>query len=117
MRKDFVEAEKRYSVSMQSYLDNGNLGGTIVELQGMLFAISGQERYMKALRLQGAVEAKHDEMGTSAPMILFWINWIEEYVIGARKAVGEENVAQYAQEGRHMGFENAVEYALHFEKD
>jgi predicted ATPase len=118
MRKGFDEAEKRYSVGMRSYLDNGNQLEACMELTGMLFAISGQGRYMKALCLLGAVDAKHDELGYSVPLILFWKDWYEEYIVnGARKAVGEEKAAQYEQEGRQMGFENAVDYALDFKKD
>ena len=49
--------------------------------------------------------------------IKFWLDWFEEYVNGARRAVGEEKAAQYEQEGRQLGFDKAVEYALDFEKD
>jgi hypothetical protein len=45
------------------------------------------------------------------------MDWFEEYVNRARKAVGEEKAAQYEQEGRQMGLEKAVEYALDFELD
>jgi len=117
MRKGFNEAEKRYSVGMRKFLENGNQVEACMELTGLLFAISGQGRYMKALRLMGAVDAKHDELGYSVPLVLFWIDWFEEYLNGARKAVGEEKAAQYEQEGRQMGFEKAVEYALDFEND
>jgi len=118
MREDFDEAEKRFSVAMSSYLDNNNPQGILQELLGMLFAISGQGRYRKALRLLGAADAKHDELGTSFFKALWWGDWFEEYVVnGARKAVGEEKAAQYEQEGREMVFEMAVEYALDFQKD
>ncbi len=33
------------------------------------------------------------------------MDWVEECVNGARKAVGEKEAAQYEQEGRQMGFE------------
>jgi non-specific serine/threonine protein kinase len=117
MRKDFEEAEKRYAVAMKSYLENGNQVESCVELQGIAFVLSGQKRYKKALRLQGTVDAKYDEYGVQTPNIKFWVDWFEHYINGARKAVGEEEAAQYEQEGRQMGFENAVEYALDFEKD
>jgi hypothetical protein len=118
MRKGFKEAETRYSVGMRTALENGNQVEACIELTGLLFAVSGQGRYMKALRLMGAVDAKHDELGYAVPLILFWKDWFEEYIVnGARKAVGEEKAAQYEQEGRLMGFEKAVDYALDFEKD
>jgi len=117
MRKDFKETEKRYSIAMKRYLENGNQVEACTELQGMVFALSGQGRYAKALRLHGAVEAKHDEFGAATPQIKFWTDWVEEYINGARKAVGEKEASRYEQEGRQMEFEQAVEYALDFGKD
>jgi predicted ATPase len=117
MKKDYRESEKRYSVAMQSYLENGNQVEACIDLQGIVFSLSGQGRYLKALRLQGAFDFKYDEFGLTPPQIKFWMNWIEEYLNGARNAVGEKKAAQYEQEGRQMGFERAVEYALDFEKD
>lgn len=117
IRKDYKETERRYSVSMKNLLELGNEIQACTELQGMIFGISGQGRYLKALRLQGAVDAKHDEFGASVVPIKFWLDWEEEYVNGARRAVGEKEAALYEQEGRLMGFEKAVEYALDFEKD
>jgi len=117
MRKDYNEAEKRYSLALKRYQEHGNQVEACTELQAMVYAISGQGRHMKALRLHGAVEANYDEFGTTTPQIKFWMDWFEEYVNGARKAVEEEKAAQYEQEGRQMGFEKAVEYALDFEKD
>ena len=72
---------------------------------------------MKALRLLGAVYAMYDDFGNSLPPVKFWMDWFKEYVNRARKAVGEEKAVQFEQEGRQMGFEEAVEYALDFKKD
>ena len=117
MKKDYKEAEKRYSVAMNRYLENGNQLEACIELQGIVFSLSGQERYLKALRLQGAFDLKYDEFGLTPPQIKFWIAWVEEYLHGARVAVGEKKAAQYEQEGRRMGFDKAVEYAMDVDKD
>jgi len=117
MRKDYTEAEKRYSLALKRYREHGNQVEACTELQAMVYAISGQGRHMKALRLHGAVEENHDEFGTTTPQIKFWMDWFDEYVNGAQKAVGEEKAAQYEQEGRQMGFEKAVGYALDYERD
>ena len=117
MRKDYKETERRYSIAMKRWLEIGNQIEVLSELGGMVFGLSGQGRYMKALRLQGADYAKRDEFGASVFPVKFWMDWIEEYVNGARRAVGEKEAALYEQEGRLMGFEKAVEYALDFEKD
>jgi hypothetical protein len=98
-------------------MEHGNQLEACTELEGLTFALSGQGRYTKALRLHGAVEAKRDEFGVTIPQVGFWLDWIEEYVNGARNAVGEKEAVQYELQGRVMGFEKAVEYALDFEKD
>jgi predicted ATPase len=117
MRKDYKETEKRYSIALKHQLELGNHVQSLHELTGMIYGLSGQGRYKKALRLQGAVDAKLNEYGIPMFQIKFWLDWFEEYVNGARRAVGEEKTAQYEQEGRQMGFDKAVEYALDFEKD
>jgi len=117
MRKNFKETEKRYSVALKTNLEIGNHFQSLNELTGMIYGLSGQGRYRKALRLQGAVDAELNEFGIPMFQIKFWLNWFEEYVNGARRAVGKEKTAQYEQEGRQMGFDKAVEYALDFEKD
>ena len=117
MRRDYKETEKRYSIAMKRWIEIGNQIESLGELTGMIFGLSGQGRYAKALRLQGAVDAKYDEYGATVYPVKFWANWIEEYVNGARKAVGNEKATRYEREGRQMGFEKAVEYALDFEQD
>ena len=47
----------------------------------------------------------------------FWDEWIETYLLGARKEVGEEFTRRYEEEGSKMGFEAAVEYALDVDRD
>ena len=117
MRKDYKETEKRYSIALKHHLEVGNHYQSLNELTGMIYGLSGQGRYKKALLLMGAVDAKFDEYGVSLPQLKFWTDWFEEYVNGARRAVGEEKTARYEEEGRQMGFEMAIEYALDFERD
>ena len=117
MRNDYNETERRYSIAINYWLETGNIIEVLAEMGGVAFALSGQGRYIKALRLQGAIDAKYEEFGASMVPVKFWMDWIEEYIGGARKAVGEKAAAKYEQEGRQMGFEKAVEYALDFDKD
>ena len=98
-------------------IEIGNHYQSMNELTGMIYGLSGQGRYKKALLLMGAVDAKFDEYGVSLPQFKFWTDWFEEYINGARRAVGEEKAASYEREGRKIGFEMAIEYALDFEKD
>ena len=50
-------------------------------------------------------------------MFEFWDEWIEKYIEGAKKKLGDELVRRYEEEGTAMGFDRAVEYTLDFEKD
>ena len=117
MRKDYKETEKRYVIAMKGMLERGDLIGVCTEMTGVAFALSGQGRYIKALSLKGAIDAKYLEFGASLIPMKFWMDWIEEYIEGAKITVGEKTAAIYDQEGRDMGFEKAVEYALDFDKD
>jgi hypothetical protein len=61
---------------------------------------------------------KAKSMGVSIyGMVGFWDNWIDTYIEGAKKGLGEERAKHYEEEGIAMGFDKAVEYALDFEKD
>ncbi len=87
-------------------------------MQGVAFALSGQRRWKKSLRLNAASVEKSRTMGVSIyGMLEFWDEWTDTYIEGAKKEVGEELAIQYEEEGIAMGFEKAVEYALDFEKD
>jgi len=47
----------------------------------------------------------------------FWDDWIDTYIGGAREILGEELTRRYEDEGKNMGFEASVEYAMNFDKD
>ena len=116
--KDFKEAERRYGLGIQTGIKYDNYLVAIGDLQGVAFALSGQSRWGKALRLNAASCEKVRSMGLSLSGIHeFWDEWIETYIEGAKKEVGEELAKTYEEEGIAMGFEKAVEYALDFEKD
>jgi hypothetical protein len=114
----FQEAERRYGLSIQTAIEYGNDFIAMGDVQGVAFALSAQQRWKKSLRLNAASIEKGKSMGISTKGIVeCWDEWIETYIEGAKKAVGEELAKQYNEEGIAMGFDKAVEYALDFEKD
>lgn len=116
--KDFVEGEKRYARGVEVSYGQGNIMYAACDIQGVAFAVAGQGRWAKAIRLDAAAREKYAELGLAIDgMLAFWDEWIETYIGGALKEVGEELAQQYRDEGRAMGFEKAVTYALDFEKD
>jgi predicted ATPase len=116
--KDYKEAEKRYAFGIETSLKHGNLFIAAVDLQGVAFALSGQSRLAKSIRLDAAAVEKARSLGFSfSGLVEFWDEWIETYIEGAKEKVGEELTKKYHKEGRAMGFDKAVEYALDFNQD
>lgn len=117
-RKDYKEGEKRYAMAVETSLKYGNMIYVAFDVQGVAFALAGQGRYAKAIRLDAAAREMFKKIGiTIDGMVIFWDEWIETYIESAKKKVGKELVLQYRQEGINMGPERAVEYALDLKKD
>ncbi len=116
-RDESEEVERRYSEALKAALDYGDMWEAAAEMQGMAMGIAGQGRYEKALRLNGAALKKWEDIGATIPTIKFWDILMEKNIGRAKKELGEEAAAEAENEGRQMGFECAVEYALDFAKD
>ena len=111
--KDFVEAEKRYGLASQIATKYGITFNSFADLQGVAFALSGQGRWAKSIRLNEAAVNGFKSIGVEIYGIWpMWDEFIDTYIGGARKAIGEKLVKQYEEEGIAMGFEKALEYAL-----
>jgi predicted ATPase len=116
--RNFKEAEKRYAFSMKTALKYGHTFITTNDLHGVAFSVSGQSRWAKAIRLDAAARENYRIMGLNIRgLIKFWDEFFDTYIEGARKKLGEELTRKYEEEGRNMGFEAAVKYALDFDKD
>jgi len=63
------------------------------------------------------VLATYEEHRVSLPFLRFWHESLAKTVGRAKEQVGEKEAAALEEEGRAMGFEKAVEYALDFERD
>lgn len=116
-RDESEEAERRYSEALKAALDYGDMWEAAAEMQGMAMGIAGQGKYEKALRLNGAALRKWEEMGADTTGIKFWDTLMERNIGRAKKELGEKAAAEFENEGRQMGFERAVDYALDFDKD
>ena len=116
--EDFKEAERRYAISIETARRYGNILQSVNDVLGVAFAVSGQSRWAKSIRLDAAATEKARLFGVSLKgLARFWDEWIDTYIEGAKKVVGEELAKQYEEEGIAMGFEKAVKYALDFKKD
>jgi len=116
--KDFKEGEKRYAKGVEVSYKHGNMIYVAFDIQGVAFAIAGQGRWAKSIRLDAAAREQYNKLGLEVDgMFEFWDEFIATHIEGARKEVGEELAKRYDEEGIAMGTEKAIEYALDFEKD
>ncbi len=116
--RNFKEAEKRYAFSMKTALKYGSTFIATNDLHGIAFSVSGQSRWAKAIRLDVAARENYRIMGLNIHgLIKFWDEFFDTYIEGAREKLGEELTRKYEEEGRNMGFDAAVKYALDFDKD
>ena len=114
----FKEAEKEYGHAVISAQKFRNTAYVAVDLQGVAFAVSGQSRWEKSIRLDAAACKIYNRIGINLDIAAeFWKEFITNYIESAKKEVGEELTRKYQEEGRAMETEQAVEYALDFEKD
>lgn len=113
---DFVEAEKRYALTVEKAIKYNNSGHGAIDLQGVAFALSGQQRWVKAIRVFAAASEYAKSLGLEIG-VGFWSEWIDTYIGAAREELGEELTRKYEQEGSAMGYEKAVQYAQNYEQD
>lgn len=111
-RGDPAKAEELYRESLRAALDYGNTLQAGMEIQGMAMGIAGQDRLEKAFRLNGAALARLHEGGFDSSFIPFWAGFMRRYLDPARETLGEAGWARLEEEGRQMGFEAAIDYAL-----
>ena len=116
--KDYKEGEQRYAKGIEVSYEHGNVLVATADIQGVAFALAGQRRWAKALRLDAAAREQYKKIGVVIDgTVGFWDEWIATYIEGAKREVGEKLAKQYEEEGISIGFELAMEYALDFEKD
>jgi predicted ATPase len=115
---NYKDAEKQYALALETGLKYGQVLYAVMDIQGVAFALSGQSRWAKSIRLDSAARTKMKAMGLKIDgLYKFWDEWIETYIERAKKEVGEELTQKYEEEGKYMGFEATVKYALDFDKD
>ena len=110
IRGDAEEAGRRYRQSLRAALPLGDVLETSFEVQGIAMAAAGTGDPRRALRLAASVEALWESLGASIS-VAFWDALLETYIGGARRALGADADAVWA-DGRAVAFADAVELAL-----
>jgi predicted ATPase len=110
-RRDYVLAEQHRLRALESALAIGAESSAATEIFGLAMAVAGLGRDEDAVRLEGAAEAKWDELGQVArPPVL--MTWRERDLGAARARLGEPRATAAFEEGRAMAWEQAVDLAL-----
>jgi predicted ATPase len=117
LSEDYREGELRYGTALKTCMDIRNINQALYEMRGLSYSLSGQKRFVKAVRLQGAIKDKYKELGSVEWMISFWKDLNDKHFGRAEKELDKVAFQKAEDEGRQMGFEKAVEYALDFDRD
>jgi predicted ATPase len=110
-RRDFALAEQ-YRVSvLESALATADEAQQVIEVFGLAMIAGGLGRDEDAVRLDGAVDARWEELGIGfRPQILE--SWRERDLGAARARLGEVRAAALYEEGRAMKWDEALELVL-----
>jgi predicted ATPase len=117
LSKNFTESERLYAENMKRCIDVGFGDGVISEMQGVALSVGGQLRYGKATRLNIVVMNEYSRVGLNVPDYKFWQDLIEKHLLSIKEKIGEELYSMYEEEGKNMGFEAAIQYALDYDRD
>jgi len=110
-RQDYALAEQYRLSVLKSSLTAGAELQQAIEVFGLAMIAGGLGRDEDAVRLEGAVEARWDDLGVAfRPRVLE--TWRERDLGAARARLGERRTRAAFDEGRAMAWEQALELAL-----
>jgi predicted ATPase len=109
-RRDYALAGRHRLSALETALTNGWENQQTIEVFGLAMIAGGLARDEAAVRLEGAVEARWEELDIgSRPRVLE--TWRERDLGAARTRLGEARAAALYAEGRAMAWEQALELA------
>jgi Tetratricopeptide repeat len=95
--------------ALERFIEVGNPTGTAMALEEMAIVESMEGRHERALRLAGAAEAMKEEAGGGAPAELMRSS---ESLEESRRSLDRDAAERAWAEGREMGADKAIAYAL-----
>jgi predicted ATPase len=110
-RQDYTFAEQHRLSALETALTIGDIGQQTMEVLGLACTAAGLGRDEDALRLEGAVDAKWEELGMSYD-VAFVKAWLQRDLGSARARLGESQADAAFDEGRAMTWDQAIELAL-----
>ena len=110
-RRDYTLSEQHRLSALETALTIGDVMQQTIEVLGLAFTAAGLGRDEDALRLEGAIESKWNELGvTHAPPLSE--AWRERDLGAARARLGEQRANTAFDEGRALTWDQAIELAL-----
>jgi len=110
-RLDYTRAEQYRLRALEEFLAAGSESNQAIEVFGLAMIAAGLGRDEEAVQLEGAVEARWEELGIgSRPLVLETFR--ERDLGAARTRLGEARAAALYEEGRAMSWDQALELAL-----
>jgi predicted ATPase/class 3 adenylate cyclase len=110
-RRDYNLAEQHRLSALETVLTIGDVMQQTIEILGLAFTAAGLGRDEDALRLEGAVDAKWNELGVPhAPPLSE--AWRERDLAPAHARLGEPQASTAFDEGRALTWDQAIELAL-----
>jgi predicted ATPase/class 3 adenylate cyclase len=111
-RRDYTLAEQHRLSALETALTSENVMQQGIEILGLALTAAGLGRDEDALRLEGAVDAKWNELGVSEALLPFFAAWHERDLGAARTRLGEPRASTAFDEGRTMTWDQAIGLAL-----
>jgi hypothetical protein len=120
MENNPIEAERNYGAALVVASRIKSVMFINIELLGVAMSVAAQSRLPKAIRLSAAASAyalDNKNMPPEALQLGFWKEFHEKYIVTARTSLGEGLTLKYEDEGKSMTIQEAICYALDYEKD
>jgi predicted ATPase/class 3 adenylate cyclase len=111
IEEDCNAAHQHYSSALKLGFEIGDTFQSCTDMQGVAMALAGMSQLERALRLDGAATARRRELGGEFS-IPFWDALLAKYLGRAKEQLGPKASAAAWEEGKRMGFQRAVAYAL-----
>jgi tetratricopeptide (TPR) repeat protein len=109
LRRDHEQARRVAEEAISVFKDLENAAGVSMMLETLAAMEGEQGGHERAARLSGAAAKIRDTIGGGAPPTAYMF---EDPIPAARAAIGDGAVDRLIQEGREMGLDKAVAYAL-----
>jgi tetratricopeptide (TPR) repeat protein len=120
MEGRYREAQKAYARGLKLATRFGDMHYVLTDLLGVAMATAGMGQHEKVIRLVGAANEGSRKAGTMSlenMQMTFWQELVQLHIVGTREKLGKEIALKLESEGQAMELEEAIRYAVDFDRD